>query len=145
MARALRHLGIAFDREDLVMTSERMLRAVLSSHKSQAASFKLPNSTFNTKPSTLNIAFMANWASLWLESAQNEKVIAVCGPDFREKIDTLRKLNLPGMIFFGSDKPSHLPYLQNRFVEGETLIYYCTGKECKIPTEDPADILKYFS
>jgi len=138
LARNLRHLGIAFDREDLKKISGRMLQMVLLSHKPQ-------HSTFNTKPSTFNIAFHANWASLLLESAEVEKVIAVCGPDFREKISALRKLNLPGILYFGSDKPSNLPYLQNRFVEGMTLIYYCTGKECKLPVDIPETILKFFS
>ncbi len=138
MARVLRHLGIAFEREDLVSISDRMLRAVLSSFKPQ-------NSTLNTKHSTLNIAFQANWASLWLESAIGEKVMAVIGPDYMEKIGALRRLNFPGIIYFGSERPSELPYLESRFVEGQTLIYYCTGKECKMPVEDPAEVLRFFS
>jgi uncharacterized protein YyaL (SSP411 family) len=30
-------------------------------------------------------------------------------------------------------------------VEGKTMIYFCTGKECKLPTEDPEEIEKYFN
>jgi hypothetical protein len=60
-----------------------------------------------------------------------------------EKIQAIRQFNIPGIIYFGSDHPSELPYLQNRFVEGMTLIYYCTGKECRLPTDDPAAIFTY--
>jgi hypothetical protein len=124
MAKNLRHLGIAFDRADLLEISGKMLERI--------------------KPlMNRHLAAFSNWASMWSESATAEKVIAVCGPGFREKIHALRKLNLPGIIYFGSDNPSELPYLQYRFVEGMTLIYYCTGKECKPPTEDTNSIIIY--
>jgi uncharacterized protein len=147
MARALHHLGLAFDREDLIMISERMLRNVIAGFKPHASSHKPQPSTFNLQSSTfnLNLAYYANWASLWLQKNQEDRVIAACGPVFRQKIDELRKSYHPGIMFFASEGPSGLAYLQNRFVEGKTMIYYCTGKECKLPTEVPAEILKYFS
>jgi uncharacterized protein YyaL (SSP411 family) len=117
MARNLRHLGIAFDRTDFLEISGKMLEKVKPLMNRHPAAF-------------------SNWAALWSESTAAEVVIAVCGPAFREKIHAIRQYNIPGILYFGSEKPSELPYLQNRFVEGMTLIYYCTGKECKLPTED---------
>lgn len=117
MARVLNHLGVAFDREDLVGLSRKMLEKMKPVIHRHPASF-------------------ANWASLWMEQENPERVIAVCGPGFREKIETIRQFRFPGITYFGSDKASDLPYLHNRFVSGMTLIYYCTGKECKLPTEE---------
>jgi uncharacterized protein YyaL (SSP411 family) len=75
----------------------------------------------------------------------DDHVIAVCGSDYMKKIGELRKFYHPDLLYFGSPGPSELSYLQNRFVEGKTMIYFCTGKECKLPTEDPEEIEKYFN
>jgi len=122
MAQALKHLGAAFDRADFTEISDKMLDKVKPLIGRYPSSF-------------------SNWASLWMEQGKEASVIAVCGPDFREKIKEIRQLNFPRIIYFGSDKPSDLPYLQNRFVEGITLIYFCTGKECKLPTQDTSAII----
>jgi hypothetical protein len=126
MARSLRQLGIAFDREDLKQISMKMLKNIHRSYTQRPTSYM-------------------NWASLGLESIQEEKVMAVIGPDYQEKIVALRKLHLPGIIYFGAGGPSELPYLQNRFVDGMTLIYFCTGKECKMPVENPVEVLSFIS
>jgi uncharacterized protein len=133
MAWALHYLGLAFDRPDFTDISERMLQGINSR-------FQIPDSKFR-----INLSSFANWASLWLETEKESNVIAVTGLEFYEKIQAIRQFHFPGLIYFGSDQPSQLTYLQNRFVEGKTMIYYCTGKECKLPTEDPAEILPYFS
>jgi hypothetical protein len=133
MARALHDLGFAFDRQDLHDISDKMLHKVSSQFKTQNSKFNIILSSFS------------NWASLWLQKMHEDRVIAVCGPDYRQKIDDLRKIYRPNLLFFASEGPSGLAYLQNRFVEGKTMIYFCSGKECRMPVEDPVEIFPYFS
>jgi len=140
MARALHHLALAFDRDDLFAISNNILNKIISTFSTQ-------HSTLNTQHSTLIIplASFSNWSSLWLQKMHDDHVIAVCGPDYRQKIDDLRKIYRPNLLFFASEGPSGLAYLQNRFVEGKTMIYFCSGKECRMPVEDPVEIFPYFS
>ena len=39
-------------------------------------------------------------------------------------------------LIIGSDSENNLPLLQNRYVEGKTLIYVCVNKACKLPVEE---------
>jgi uncharacterized protein YyaL (SSP411 family) len=43
----------------------------------------------------------------------------------------------PHKIITGSDKKSDLPLLENRFHPGESKIYVCYNKTCRLPTDDP--------
>jgi uncharacterized protein YyaL (SSP411 family) len=126
MARVLKYLGIAFDREDLIEMSDKMLDKVKPLIGQYPSSF-------------------TNWASLWMEQGKEVRVIAVCGPEFKERIKAIRENDTTGILFFGSAGLSDLPYLQNRFFEGHTMMYYCTGKECKLPTEDTSTIINLLS
>ena len=44
---------------------------------------------------------------------------------------------LPNSIYMGETKESNrLELLENKYVEGTTLIYVCENKSCKKPVED---------
>jgi len=48
---------------------------------------------------------------------------------------TIQQHYLPTSIFMGGEK-ENLPLLENKSVEGRTMIYVCRNKTCKVPEED---------
>ncbi len=88
-------------------------------------------------------AAYANWANLALQSTGEQLVVAVVGPESVHFTKNLKMENSTGLMVFGSSKASSLPYFENRYVEGKTLIYICSGNQCLIPVEtvDKANLL----
>ena len=128
MAEILFILGIAFEREDFTDISTRMVSVVREQIVKYPSSF-------------------ANWASVMIKMIHPFYTIAVTGPGCFEKAAAIRKHYHPSLFFCGSEKRSELPVLKDRFVEGETMIYVCTGRECKLPTtsvEEAVNLLKTF-
>jgi len=82
-----------------------------------------------------NPASYSNWASLSLLVSQEVHMIAVIGPDSVAIIKKLKSAHIPGVLIFGSKEESNLPYFENRFIEGQTLIYVCSGTYCLSPVE----------
>jgi hypothetical protein len=79
-------------------------------------------------------AAYANWALLALYTKQ-EFLVAVIGKDTAPVIKKLMRKSISGTLIFGSQKVSELPYFANRYVEGKTLIYICSGAYCLAPVE----------
>ncbi len=117
MARVLNRLGLLYERDDLVDISTRMLQTVRETAVRYPSAF-------------------SHWASVMLSITYPLYTIAIAGPKYQEKAAALRKDFNPSVILAASGKESRLPVLHNRFVEGETMIYVCTGRECKLPTPD---------
>jgi uncharacterized protein YyaL (SSP411 family) len=125
MAKILFLLGLAFERDDFTHMSTRMV----SSLREQM--IKYPSS-------------FANWASVALKLVHPFYTISITGPECHEKARAIRKQYHPSVFICGSETRSGLPILKDRFVEGQTMIYVCTGKECKLPTSSPEEALHYF-
>jgi uncharacterized protein YyaL (SSP411 family) len=50
---------------------------------------------------------------------------------------------IPNKLFMGDkDSKSEIPLLEFKFVEGETMIYVCVNKSCKLPVSTVAEALK---
>ena len=86
-------------------------------------------------------AAYANWASLALNSKPDQKVIAVVGKRCTSVIQKIKAKNISGVMIFGSENESQLPYFANRYVEGKTLIYICSGTHCLVPVETVEDAI----
>ncbi len=114
MAKVLNILGIFLHNNDY---SEK------SRHMAQVMENRL----------TRHPAAYANWASLALNQLQEQHVIAVMGTEAIPLIKKLKTKNLPAVLIFGSKEDNRLPYFENRFVEGKTLIYVCSGTYCLPP------------
>jgi hypothetical protein len=69
----------------------------------------------------------------------------ITGREFKDKAMALQKNYHPNVVFCGSESGSELSIFKDRFVEGETMIYVCSGKECKLPTSSVQEALSYFS
>ena len=84
----------------------------------------------------------SNWMNLILNINKNFYEIAVVGDKAIEKIKELNENYLPNKIIIGSLESNPLPLLKNRFVEGETYIYVCVNKACKMPVKTVKEALK---
>ena len=84
----------------------------------------------------------SNWMNLILNINKNFYEIAIVGNTAIEKIKELNENYLPNKIIIGSLESNPLPLLKNRFVEGETYIYVCVNKACKMPVKTVKEALK---
>lgn len=83
----------------------------------------------------------SNWCMLLLHFTLPFYEVAIVGNHVDEKKKTFSKLYLPNVIFAGSSNASQIPLLQNRHVEGKTLIYICENSTCKKPVENINDAI----
>ena len=78
----------------------------------------------------------SNWFDLIYNLKSKFYEVAIVGENAIEKATELNKKYLPNKLVIGSSTSNDLPLLQNRFINGKTLIYVCVNKACKIPTEN---------
>ena len=80
--------------------------------------------------------YYANWDILmaWFISPPNE--VAIIGKDFESKRKELSKNYLPNVFLSGGKKEGSLELLKGKLIKGETTIYVCQEKACKLPVND---------
>jgi uncharacterized protein len=79
--------------------------------------------------------FYANWARLRGIVTYKPFEIAVMGTAALEKGKELQQHYIPLAIFMGGSI-ENLPLLENKYVEGETMIYVCRNRVCKMPVRE---------
>ena len=87
-------------------------------------------------------AYYANWDILmaWFVYAPYEVVII--GKDFDDKRKEFDKQYLPNVFLAGGKIEGTLSLLKSRLVEGQTTIYVCQNKVCKLPVTEVEEALK---
>ncbi|MGE7777930.1 thioredoxin domain-containing protein [Chitinophaga sp. NPDC101104] len=81
------------------------------------------------------------WAAMVMRLVQGEPELAVAGPDYLERMKELNARYLPFKVLLGADNDvEDMPLLQNRRVEGKTLIYVCREYRCERPVEYISEI-----
>ena len=80
-----------------------------------------------------NIYFYANWGILmaWFTSPLYE--VAIIGDDFKNLRQQFDQHYLPNTILLGGKTEGSLTLLKNKLVAGQTTIYVCRDKSCKLP------------
>ncbi len=89
-----------------------------------------------------NLGYYSNWAQAATFQIFTATEVAIVGKECKEKLNHLQQNYLPGVIYLGSSNASNLPLLENRFVEGKTMIYVCKNKSCDLPVEKVAEAMK---
>jgi uncharacterized protein YyaL (SSP411 family) len=74
-----------------------------------------------------------NWLALYLNYTNPYYEVAISGNDANNKLTKFNSSYFPNILISGSDVPSDLPLLKNKFIEDETLIYVCVNGTCKLP------------
>lgn len=93
-------------------------------------------------PALENAQNYANWLHLALYLNRPFYEVAIVGEAFKEKARTMQQNYLPNSIFAGTASESQLSLLQNRYVEGSTLIYVCQHGSCKLPVSEEQEVLE---
>jgi uncharacterized protein YyaL (SSP411 family) len=125
MAKNLYQLSIYFDNSYYEKVAQKML------------SILLPNIDY---PSAYS-----NWLDLALSFSEQNKELAICGPNAKEANKIITGLYLPNVIVAGCEKTSSLPFLKNRFIEEENLYYVCQNKTCQLPTKTVQEVISQLS
>ena len=117
MANNLFSLGVILDKEEYLNMAEVQLNNIKGD---------MPN-----YPSGYS-----NWANLMLKKVAPFYEVAIVGKKANEKIIKLNQEYYPNKIFLGATHSSSIPLLKNKMVMGQTTIYVCQNKSCKLPTTD---------
>ncbi|MEM6842341.1 MAG: thioredoxin domain-containing protein [Bacteroidota bacterium] len=77
--------------------------------------------------------FHANWASLLAQLIHEPYEVAILGQSPQTTRQALDQQYLPNVLFLGGETEGSLALLENKLVEGQTTIYVCQNKICKLP------------
>lgn len=127
MAEVLIQLGKLLDKNQYSETAQNMLQ----------------NMTHHilTNPSAYS-----TWARIALMKSQKEFIVAVCGPNSEKIIKDLLTQNLSvTLTLCGSKIASTLPHLNQRYIEGKTMIYVCTENFCRNAVENISQAIEYLN
>jgi len=121
MGKNLLQLGIYFNHSYYEKVSQRMLQ--------------------NIMPSVDYPSAYSNWMDLTLSYSDDNKELAICGDLALEYCSKINTMYLPNVVLAGTEKVSILPFLKDRFVADQTLLYLCQNKTCLIPSSDFQQII----
>lgn len=82
----------------------------------------------------------SNWLNVLMHFSEENKELAICGKNALEYLNKLNQNYSPNIIIAGSTKISTLPFLENRFLDNETLFYLCQNKTCQKPINEINEI-----
>jgi len=84
----------------------------------------------------------SNWGILYINLVYPFNTVVFTGENVQSMSDSLNTSYLSNIIKAGSSGVSELPIFKNRFVDDKTMIYVCTGNECKLPVETVEEALR---
>ncbi len=125
MAKNLFYLGTYLYKQEYLDLSEKMLKAMVLQFEN------------NQQPN-----FYANWCSLMTKYVEEPYEVAIVGKDWSAKRIAFDQEYLPNVLFLGGKDEGSLELLQNKLNEGETMIYVCKKKVCKLPVTEVDKALK---
>jgi uncharacterized protein YyaL (SSP411 family) len=121
LAHGLFQLSVYFDNAYYSETAHKMLRHIVPEIDYPSA--------------------FSNWLSLLLHFSE-QREIAICGNEANHYTAEINRQYLPHVLLAGSEKPSQLAFLKDRFPENGTLFYVCQNKTCDLPTSDFENVNK---
>jgi uncharacterized protein YyaL (SSP411 family) len=123
MAKNLFVLGTYFYSDDYITMSQKMLN--------------------NVKQNALKSgAYYANWDILMTWFASPPYEVAILGDDFEAIRKEFNKHYLPNVFLSGGKDEGKLSLLEGKEIEGQTTIYVCRDRACKLPVTEVEEALK---
>ncbi|MCB0710451.1 MAG: hypothetical protein KDC15_13800, partial [Chitinophagaceae bacterium] len=92
-----------------------------------------------------NIYFYTNWGILQALFSKPLYEVAITGNDCISKLKEFDQHYLPQTIYLGSKEQSRLALLKNKLIAGQTTIYVCLDKTCKLPVTEVSKALMQIS
>ncbi|MBI1228015.1 MAG: DUF255 domain-containing protein [Bacteroidetes bacterium] len=80
--------------------------------------------------------YYSNWGRLYLQYIRPVYEVAIVGEDFAKKRDDLMRHYLPNALLMGGRTEGTLELLKDKLQAGETMIYVCQNKVCKLPVQE---------
>ncbi|MEM8900219.1 MAG: thioredoxin domain-containing protein [Bacteroidota bacterium] len=117
MARVLSYLGTLYDQQDYRDMANQMIKNV--------------QEAIQTQPD-----YYSNWALASVQQTQPLFEIAIVGEKAEAYREELSRSYLGDAILLGNEKEEDLPLLENKYLEGSTMIYICLNKTCRLPVRD---------
>ena len=118
MARNLHRLGLYFYNTAYIERSKLMLHNI------------------KQNMSKYGVSFHSNWGQLYADFVLPPYEVAVVGPDADALSLAIQSRYLPNAIFLGGTSEGTLELLTDKLQEGETYVYVCQNKVCKLPVTD---------
>jgi uncharacterized protein len=122
MAINLYLLGVYFSKEDYIKKSRQMLEKVSADLARHGPYF-------------------ANWALLLAYFLHPPAEVAIVGDEGKSRRSELDRHYLPDTILSGGKTEGQLPLLKGKLIEGQTTIYVCRNKTCRLPVTDTPQAL----
>jgi hypothetical protein len=79
--------------------------------------------------------YYANWSMVMGLMTFGPYEVAIMGDKAQEKNEALQKEYLPTSLFMGGNV-ENIPLLENKLVQGDTRIYVCKNRVCKLPVNE---------
>lgn len=119
MARNLYALGTLYNSKKYKDHALQMLNNILPQIQSSSA-----------------VDYYSNWLQLYADLTTPTYEIAIVGPEAKQKAKAISKHYMPNALLLGGETEGSLALLKDKLQEGETYIYVCQNKVCKLPVTD---------
>ncbi len=86
-------------------------------------------------------SFYSNWLQLYLDIIQPPYEVVVMGDNFESLRAGLQAHYQPNAIYLGGKTEGTLELLKGKLIEGDSRIYVCQNKVCKLPVQEVAQAL----
>jgi hypothetical protein len=86
--------------------------------------------------------FYSNWAALMMQLNQPLYEVAIVGDQWKDLQSEFDSYYLPNVIYLGGKSEGDLELLANKLVEGQTTIYVCENKSCRLPVKETSKALE---
>jgi len=123
MAENLYRLGQYYYNQEYISKAELMVKNVINEIEMQSP-------------------YYSNWAMLLTYMIEEPYEVAIVGKDFEAKRQELDLQYLPNVLLLGGRDEGELPLLENKLVKGQTTIYVCRNKVCKLPVVEVGEAIE---
>lgn len=89
-----------------------------------------------------NLYFYANWSILEAHLVSEPYEVAILGDDAQEKLRAFKQRYLPNALYLGGKKEGSLELLKGKLTKGQTTIYVCQNKTCRLPVTEVPEAVK---
>ena len=86
--------------------------------------------------------YYSNWAMLLDMNVNQPYEIAIVGKNAEKLRKEMMSYYIPNTIYLGGKTEGNLVLLEGKLVEGDTYIYVCQNKVCKMPVKNVVDALQ---
>ena len=91
----------------------------------------------NVKDNVLaNGPFFSHWCNLMYHFVADPYEVAIVGSEWSEMRAEFDKDFHPNILLLGGNKEGEMELLKNKSIEGQTTIYVCRNKSCKLPVTE---------